>query len=508
MKLKSIISSLIAILAIFTSCTEKYEALVLAEVQVSSSYVALPADGGSQSIQITASDEWTITDVPTWLKVSPASGTAGQTKVTFEADTAKATNSCTVKLNCKDASQLINVLQMTEKVELPITSAADLNSKKTPDGATYRAKGVVTKIANTLYGNWYLNDGTMDGDGLYIYGTLDAAGAEKNFESLGIEQGDIVTVEGPKSTYQTTPELVNVTVISIEKSLIKVDSLSVASVAKDGGDVTVYLTNKGDGISIDIPEAIQSWLTVKSIVTKGTNTEVTLKLAANEGGARTANLSFGTTKGGKAYTATTEVAQEGSIQDVTCAQFNAQADGSAQYKVHGIITSIANTKYGNLYINDGTGEVYVYGITDWNADDFKVGDEVVLQSVKTSYKNAPQMKDAIVVEKVAHEVKTAAELQTLSDDKNTYYLVTGTVFKMTGDNIKFDLTDYGNFGLKDETGEIYVYGVADGLDGKTKNFAATGVKEGDTITILAYKTSYKGLNQIVGKFIKNLGTQE
>lgn len=332
-----------------------------------------------------------------------------------------------------------------------------------------------------------------------ISGTLDASGAEKNFLSLGIEVGDIVTVEGPKTTYGKTPELINVTVINIEKSLIKVDSLSTEKLPKEGGEFIAYLTCKGDDVSVD---ASAEWLSVKSIKTSGTNAEVTFKVAANEGGARDSELTFVTTKSGMTYTYTSAITQEGAIQQVTCAQFNAQADGSAEYKIHGIITSIVNTKFGNLYINDGTGEVYVYGITDWNADNFKVGDEVNLQSVKTSHNGAPQMKNAVVLSQVAHEVKTAAELQELADDKNTLYLVTGEVFEMTGENIKFDLTSYGNFGLKDETGEIYVYGVTDALDGITKNFAATGVKAGDKITILAYKTSYRGLNQIVGRFIK------
>ena len=122
--------------------------------------------------------------------------------------------------------------------------------------------------------------------------------------------------------------------------------------------------------------------------------------------------------------------------------------------------------------------------------------------MKTSYKGTAQMKNATLVSAVAHDVKTVAELKALADDKDTYYLVTGTVCHAEEASAKFDLEQYGNFGLKDETGTIYVYGVADALDGKTKNFAATGVKEGDKITILAYKTSYKDTIELVGKFIK------
>ena len=65
-------------------------------------------------------------------------------------------------------------------------------------------------ITSTTYGNWYLEDETGE---IYIYGTLDAKGGEKNFLSWGLEVGDEITVQGPKTTYYTTVELVNVTVI-------------------------------------------------------------------------------------------------------------------------------------------------------------------------------------------------------------------------------------------------------------------------------------------------------
>lgn len=82
------------------------------------------------------------------------------------------------------------------------------------DGTVYEVKGVCTEIKNTLYGNWMLTDETGE---VYIYGTLDAQGQSKNFESLGIEVGDTITVKGPKTTYKETVELVNVSVIAIAK---------------------------------------------------------------------------------------------------------------------------------------------------------------------------------------------------------------------------------------------------------------------------------------------------
>lgn len=82
------------------------------------------------------------------------------------------------------------------------------------DGTIFQVKGTVKSISNTTYGNWILKDDTGE---ITIYGTLDAEGKTKNFSSLGINQGDIVTVKGPKKTYkETTIELVDVTVIEIE----------------------------------------------------------------------------------------------------------------------------------------------------------------------------------------------------------------------------------------------------------------------------------------------------
>lgn len=82
------------------------------------------------------------------------------------------------------------------------------------DGTTYRVTGACTEIKQTTYGNWTLKDDTGE---VLIYGTLDAQGNTKNFSSLGIEVGDIVTVVGPKKTFNTTIELTDVTVEKIVK---------------------------------------------------------------------------------------------------------------------------------------------------------------------------------------------------------------------------------------------------------------------------------------------------
>ena len=218
MKLRNIFTALAAAALALVGCQE--EERFLDEVQVSQSYIAIPAEGGQVEITVNAVDNWEITDIPEWLTVSPATGGNGETTVTFSASAAESTLEAILHLNCGSATQVLNVLQMTEPVEVPMSTCAQVIAGE--DGVVYRVKGTVTSIANTTYGNWYLDDGTGV---VYIYGTL-YDGAEKQFTKHGIEVGDIVTVEGPRKDYSGTIELVNVTVVEIEKSLIKIEEVS------------------------------------------------------------------------------------------------------------------------------------------------------------------------------------------------------------------------------------------------------------------------------------------
>ena len=238
MKLKYIFASIVATLALAVSC-EKEADHYLDEIKVSSSYVSLSTGlGASTSITVTATDNWSIAltgKQNEWLHISPTTGGPGETVVTFSASAGEG-RSEEVIITCAGKSQRINVIQGLATV----SNATCAQVIAGPDSKTYRVTGVVTSIANTTYGNWYLNDGTGE---VYIYGTLDAKGNEKNFLSLGIEVGDEVTVEGPKTTYNGTVELVNVTVVKIAKSLIKVEEVDPAdaTLTKEGGEVTVTL---------------------------------------------------------------------------------------------------------------------------------------------------------------------------------------------------------------------------------------------------------------------------
>lgn len=86
------------------------------------------------------------------------------------------------------------------------------------DGNVYRVTGIVKSITDTAYGNWYLSDKTGE---IYIYGTRDKDGKNgrnNSIEAWGIEEGDEITVEGPRKDYKGIIELVDVTVLNLQKA--------------------------------------------------------------------------------------------------------------------------------------------------------------------------------------------------------------------------------------------------------------------------------------------------
>lgn len=522
MKLKYIIPSLIALLAfVLVSCEKDDDKTYLDGLRVSQSYVALDSVGSPVKITLNASGDWafeksflkitkvdgkndtTKVETPDWLTIDKTSGAAGETEITFSSNATTDSRSTELKIVSGGKTQIINVIQTVAKQEVALSSCAEVIAG--PDSKTYRVKGIVTKIANTTYGNWYLNDGTGE---VYVYGTLDAKGATKNFLSLGIEVGDEVTVEGPKTTYNGTVELVDVTVIKIEKSLIKVDSLSVKeALPVEGGLVTAYLTNKAGSYSVEIPEDAQDWLFIKTFDEKS----MTFRALANAGGDRTTTVTFKATQDGKTYTSQVDISQKGAILEVSIADFLAAEVGDTQYRLTGVITELyASDKQGkSFYIADHSGKTLVYRVEGFIEAGAKVGDVVTVVGKRGAFKETPQMVNG-TFENLAYsvETKSIADFKNLPDDKEKYYMISGTIRQTTDAEkelgAKDDIAQYGNFYLVDEEGnDIYVYGVLTGWGGQKGEFGNLGLTYGDKLTILAYKTTYKGLVEAVGTYFSH-----
>lgn len=509
MKFKYFFIALIAVAGFFASCSDDKDLGQLDGIQLSQSSLSIPVEGGKVEFDVTSAADWKfvtndkkgnpVDSIPAWISSSCTSGSAGTTHVVFNAAATKGANNSTFKLVSGALTQYITVIQGV--LNPPFSTCAEILAGN--DGETYKVKGTLTKLSNTVYGNWYIKDATGE---VYVYGTLDANGSEKNFASLKLEEGDEVTIQGPRDTYKGTPQLKNVTVLGYTKSLIKVEELDKDTLNKAGEDFVVSLTVKGEGVTVDIPEADQSWLSVKGIVTSGTKAEITFHANANAGGARSSSIGFTSTKGKQSSTVTAAVYQLGSIIECPIADFNKAEKGSTVYRLTGVITKVANKTYGNCYIKDATGETFVYGIGakgDFEKKGLKVGDVVTLTGVKDIYNGTGQMKNATLeAVKVVTKI-SAADFLTKKDDENVYYMLEGTITEFAGQ--KNDLKTFGNFGLTDDTGSAYVYGLTAGWGGEKKQAGTLGLNFGDKITIIGYHTSYKGNPQVGGAFLFSKG---
>ena len=495
MKLRHIFTALAAAALAFVGCQQ--EEKFLEEVQVSKSLIGLPIEGGSEEITVTAADKWEITGIPEWLTVAPVSGEAGETVVKFSAEASEENQEAVLHLNCGVVSQVITVFQMAEKVEIPLSTCADVNNNGV-DGKVYRVKGTCTSIANTQYGNWYLTDDTGT---VYIYGTL-YNGATQQFTKLGLEVGDIVTVEGPRKNYNGTIELVDVTVLEIEKSLLKLEKMISTPLPLEGGIATALLTVKAGDFSVEIPEDA-SWLTAGEPTKVGDLTCVELTAAPNEGGARKTTVTFKTVVDGKEYIAPADIEQLGAIKAVTVADFLAAPEGTSLYELTGIVKNLSNTIYGNFDLVDATGSVYVYGLTNNGAigsNDKKFaeigineGDVITIIGTRTSYKETPQVGGTAYLKEHVVAAKPATVTEFLAESKGTWCKVTGTIA-----NIKSDV--YGNFDLVGEDGaSVYVYGLTTSFVAKNdKSFANLGLKEGDIVTLVGKRDIYNDQDQVGG----------
>lgn len=386
MKLRHIIASIATVVLALAGCTPELEPVQsLDGLEVSNDYFTLATDeGSSATITINGEEAWTINEDADWLSVSPTSGSAGQAvSVTFTATSAsKAARKTEVKVVMGSKTKIINVNQEAPAgVEIPLATCADVFNGG--DG-NYKVRGTVTSIANTSYGNWYLNDGTVDDPGLYIYGTFNSKSqypkdADGGWDSFGIEVGDIVTVEGPKSVYNGVVELVDVSIVKIEKSLIDA-SLTTATVGPDACLDTLLVSSKVQPILVSIDA---DWAKVVDFTADG---NYLISVAQNTRTAsRTANISIKAPGAIKSVTLTQEgvPATGASVTEIIAAADNDQVQTLPSTVV------VALTTRGAV-LSDGENAIYAYGNS---AAALTIGDGVRMSAKKTTYNGVPELTD-------------------------------------------------------------------------------------------------------------------
>lgn len=192
------------------------------------------------------------------------------------------------------------------------------------------------------------------------------------------------------------------------------------------------------------------------------------------------------------------------IIDATVAEFKEKEVGEQLYRLTGKIKGIVNSTYGNIYLQDGTGYVYVYTLFE-NADKVaksfaklgvREGDIVTVVGPRDQYDKSSvedqkiQMKNAYCEKAVKSQDATVDQLIAAPVAstylESQYYRVQGLVQSVVNET-------YGNFYLKstDSDKYIYVYGLTDAPVAKNnKSYKNLGIAVGDLVTLVGQRGQY------------------
>lgn len=629
--------------------------------------ISIGAEGGESSVLIKPTRDWTavVENGADWLTVSPASGSSTdvvvEVKVVAEANEGEA-RSAKVTFTAANIEEVLTVNQdaVSGGGDEPggddegVITVEEFLSKPVDGSVYYRLKGTITDLFNTEYGNFHLVDSTGD---VLVYGLTaeKQSSNDKSFSTLGLKEGDTVVIEGTRDEFEgeaqvggpayyishepgqgggDEPEPGDYTSIADVRKMAPASTDDKATIA-DGVKIKAYvisnveinnLTSKknvfvqdetaglqirfisdatfafGDEVVIDLSGQELSYfdgalqannvpngnVEVLSSDNKIDPKEVTVaEFMKNtydaqyvalpdvqvvesdlgktfvEGGAHTSinvedktGNSFvifsskyttfgneqvpqgaGVLKGisminnGKMQISLTsqedyagmtgerfdgqggDEPDPGEIEEVTIEEFLAKPEGETYYKLTGTVTNINNASWGNLTIEDETGDVYVYGVAKDEASvgggpsfsglGVEVGDTLTIAGKRASFNDSPQVGDAYYIshkkgdggdEPGPGEIEevTVEEFLAKPVDAGVYYRLTGTITDLYN-------TAYGNFTLVDETGSVLVYGLtAEKVSSNDQSFSTLGLKEGDIVTLEGTRAEYDGEAQVGG----------
>ncbi len=188
----------------------------------------------------------------------------------------------------------------------------------------------------------------------------------------------------------------------------------------------------------------------------------------------------------------------------TATQIKDGADGTV-YTIEGYVGDIENGTYGNYYLSDHTGSIYIYGTLNQDGESKKfmelginAGDIITVTGPKLTYNSKTELTNVTVNGHKPVTDKTVAEFLETPESSDVYYRLTGKVTNlvMSGDSPN----PYGNFDIVDETGSVYVYGLLSGWGGPKKQFLELGINEGDLVTIVGNHGSYGDTQEVLNAF--------
>ena len=151
----------------------------------------------------------------------------------------------------------------------------------------------------------------------------------------------------------------------------------------------------------------------------------------------------------------------------------------------GVVDSIVNTTYGNLYLSDSTAQLYIYGVLTPAGESKKfaelgvaAGDTLTVLAIYNEYQGAPQAKNAIFVEVKKAPVADTVEVSLSEGLRYDDYVAAKGWWQIYGGDDKY-VVSVSNISTTQAEG---TYTVAD-LDA---DYTYLGVIEGKDTTFVAF----------------------
>lgn len=519
MKLKNLFLGSFALTAMLfaQSCDDKNDGPTGApSIELSTQTLDFEKDGGSQTIKLTATRDWNVTNVPDWIAVDPKSGNPAENKevtVTVLENTGM-DRSQEIKFTIGFDGKTLTINQKgtgsaSELVVYHNDFDKELAVKESSGWKTYLDSFAGWKnetgsgIAAVKYAFNGMSARTSSGASNSSYS--DYAGSGKNYlwfakdayfevKNIALPENSVnyaLSFGSERNEYNATDNTFN------------------------PSEFLVYVSNDGSkwvALEYAFPGELKNrrWdkATATFTVPSGTSTlyiyvkatiasaylfdDLDLSVASAAGTAIdfSKGIDLGT-GGGETPDPGTDYSK---AESKTVAEFIAAADKATYYKLKGTVSGY-NSTYCSFDLTDATGTIYVYSTAnkdEWSSK-IKDGGTVELAGLYEYYDGKSQhevvkaqilsftegetpapseIKDATVAEFIAAEVSTTQ-----------LYRLTGTITEIQN-------TTYGNLMLKDDTGEVLIYGVKKDKDAGSTSFSELGAEVGDKLTVVGQRGAY------------------
>lgn len=535
MKLKNLFLGSFALTAMLfaQSCDDKNDGPTGApSIELSTQTLDFKKDGGSKTIKLTATRDWNVTNVPDWIAVDPKSGNPAENKevtVTVLENTGM-DRSQDIKFTIGFDGKTLTVNQKgTGSAAEVVVYHNDFDKELAVKGSS----GWTTYL--DAFDGWKNETGSGISTVEYAF-----SGMSARTNSSGTSNSQYSDYSGSGKNYLwfakdnyfhvkniTLPEgKTNYTIsFGSERNLYDVDDNTFVPT-----EFLVYISNDGSKwveLKYEFPKGLKNrrWDLASSTFTVPSGTkslhiyikatlasaylmdDLDLSVAASAG--TVIDFSKGIDLGTGGSTGGGDTPEPGTdytkAESKTVAEFIAAANKSTYYKLKGTVSKF-NPTYCSFDLTDETGTIYVYSVADksaWSA--VKDGGIVEIAGLYDYF--ATKSQHEVVKAQFLSFTEATAPVEIVNATVAEFIAAEKSVtkkYRVSGTITEIQNPTYGNLKLRDDTGEVLIYGVKKDKDAANTSFSELGAEVGDKLTVVGFRDEYSGTIEMTSGYCEKL----